>query len=241
MSFSGTVKSFNDLKGWGFVVYEGRDVFLHIRECKDGRPSEGDLLMFDMEEDPVRQGQMRATNVVGCTRSMDDIKGGGKGKGNGGQGKGTGAFQGPVKSFNDMKGWGFVTLEGKDIFLHIRDCNDGRPVPGDWVTFDMTEDAARGTGQMKAVNVSGCSGYVDNGKGWGKTGGKGGYGPAWDKGWGGGKDAWGAGPCGKGGAGSWGGDSGGCKGGKGGFAGGGMKGGCGFNGGMKGAWGAGCW
>mmetsp|Transcript_100362 Transcript_100362/g.288381 ORF Transcript_100362/g.288381 Transcript_100362/m.288381 type:complete len:241 (+) Transcript_100362:82-804(+) len=234
MAYQGVVKSFNDLKGWGFVVYEGQDVFMHIRECKDGKPAEGDTLTFDMEADPVRNGQMRAVNITGCTRSMDDMsKGWGKGKG----GKGGGAHQGAVKSFNDNKGWGFITYQGQDIFLHIKDCKNCRPVAGDWVNFDLEEDGVRGPGQMKAANVTGGTGWMDPSKGWGKGPCMGkGYGPAWDKGgwnggWGG-KDAWG--PYGKGGGGGWGGDFGcgkgfgGCgKGMKGGFGGDMMKGGFG--------------
>ena len=32
-SCQGTVKSFNVVKGWGFIVYEGADVFVHIKDC----------------------------------------------------------------------------------------------------------------------------------------------------------------------------------------------------------------
>jgi len=200
MSCSGEVKSFNDMKGWGFIVYDGFDVFVHVKDCTDGRPKPGDQVTFDIEEDQRRQGQKKALNVTGCTGAMD---GSDKGAGKGGKGgaKGTGSCQGSVKSFNDTKGWGFIDHNGTDVFLHIRDCHEGRPVPGDWVTFDIQEDQVGGKPGKKATNVSGCSGQ--NGKGFDKGKGKGqdSYGPMWGAppawggdpwgGFGGGYDAWG--------------------------------------------------
>merc|ERR1719336_3756423 len=121
------------------------------------------------------------------------MKGGGKGGGNG-------KCSGYVKSFNDTKGWGFIDMEGTDVFMLAKDCVDGRPVVGDSVYFDVEEDAVR-AGQKKALNVTGCSGaesYKGNGKGCGK--GSGGYGPDWSGGgWGGG---WGCSPYGGGGCGT---------------------------------------
>jgi len=190
MSCIGEVKSFNDTKGWGFITYEGADIFLHVNDCTDGRPQAGDAVTFDMEEDPKRNGQKKALNVTGCTGEKNGGKGGawGGGKGAWGGGKGawgggggakkqtgTGACQGAVKSFNDEKGWGFITYEGTDVFVHVKDCSGGKPQTGDWVTFDCQEDPIRGAGQLKAVNVTGGSGDEWGGKG----GGKGGYGPAW--------------------------------------------------------------
>eukprot|EP00408_Alexandrium_pacificum_P009784 CAMPEP_0171218958 /NCGR_PEP_ID=MMETSP0790-20130122/33469_1 /TAXON_ID=2925 /ORGANISM="Alexandrium catenella, Strain OF101" /LENGTH=261 /DNA_ID=CAMNT_0011684795 /DNA_START=81 /DNA_END=863 /DNA_ORIENTATION=- len=175
MSRTGSVKSFNDVKGWGFIDLEGTDVFVHVKDCTDGRPQAGDTVAFDLDEDKVRAGQHKALNVTGCTGQG---KGDGKGKGFGGgaQPQGGGKFQGVVKSFNDTKGWGFIEMQGTDYFLHIKDCQGGRPVVGDVITFDLEEGIREG-GQQKACNVSGCSGLPNDG--W-KGGGKGkssGYGP----------------------------------------------------------------
>eukprot|EP00409_Alexandrium_fundyense_P005956 CAMPEP_0185910014 /NCGR_PEP_ID=MMETSP0196C-20130402/16975_1 /TAXON_ID=2932 /ORGANISM="Alexandrium fundyense, Strain CCMP1719" /LENGTH=50 /DNA_ID=CAMNT_0028630667 /DNA_START=80 /DNA_END=229 /DNA_ORIENTATION=+ len=50
MAYTGTVKSFSDVKGWGFIDYDGTDVFVHVKDCSDGRPQAGDQVTFDMEE-----------------------------------------------------------------------------------------------------------------------------------------------------------------------------------------------
>lgn len=221
MSCVGEVKSFNDAKGWGFIVYEGSDVFVHIKDCKDGKPVVGDAVTFEISEDPVRNGQMKAQDVTGCTGEKDAGKGCGKGKGGwgdagwGGGGKGggggaaqeqtgTGACQGSVKSFSEMKGWGFIVYEGQDVFVHAKDCQGGQPQKGDWLTFDVEEDAIRGAGQLKAINVTGGTGWESGGKGgigfgfkgdWSDKGAGKGWGPMW------GPQSWGAGPYGKGGKG----------------------------------------
>merc|ERR1719476_224925 len=114
------------------------------------------------------------------------MKGGGmKGDGKGG---GSGNCSGYVKSFNDAKGWGFIEMEGIDVFLLAKDCMNGRPVVGDYVSFDVEEDAVR-DGQKKALSVTGCSGT----DGWKGGKGCGGYGPIWS---GGGWGSWDSGPYG---------------------------------------------
>jgi len=214
MSVTGTVKSYNPFKGFGFLTQsDGQEVFVHVSDCNGMAPTQTDSLTFEVELDP-KSGKLKATNVQGCTGSAEAAKGGGKGKGSGG-------CQGTVKSYNGMKGWGFLEYNGQDVFLHVKDCGGGTPQAGDWLTFDI-EDAGQGNGKLKATNVSGCTGWSE--KGWDKGGGKGkgGYGAAfggkgdWGKGggwgagpyggkgggcgWGGGKDAWGGdGGWGKGG------------------------------------------
>lgn len=61
----GVVKVFND-KGWGFIDHNGVDIFVHAKECVDGRPQVGDWLTFSLEDDPKRQGQKQAINVAAC-------------------------------------------------------------------------------------------------------------------------------------------------------------------------------
>merc|ERR1740123_1089882 len=146
MTCVGEVKSFIPTKGWGFITCEEGDVFVHMKDCTDGMPKAGDAVTFDLEEDPVRAGQKKALNVVGCTGSKDEwsaAAGGGKGGwgkadawgGKGAWGKAdvwggpsikpapakpalaapieaTGTCEGVVKSFNHMKGWGFIVYEG---------------------------------------------------------------------------------------------------------------------------------
>mmetsp|Transcript_14364 Transcript_14364/g.39409 ORF Transcript_14364/g.39409 Transcript_14364/m.39409 type:complete len:219 (-) Transcript_14364:433-1089(-) len=212
---TGTVKSFNVVKGFGFItVAEGSDdVFLHIKNCVDGGvPKQGDVLSFSMEPSQTKPGQMMATNVSGGTGVAMN---GGKGV------QGTGTMQGTVKSFNPEKGFGFITGgDGADIFIHRSACVDGStPQAGDTMTFDVEPSKVK-PDQMTAVNATGGTGW-DAGKG-----GKGGWGGGWGMdSWGGGygacKGGWGCGgkggPYGGGKGDSWGwGGEGGWGGGKGG-------------------------
>jgi len=65
---SGTVKWFNDEKGYGFIEPEdgGKDLFVHFSAIQaEGHRTlyEGDRVSFDVEDDPRGKGQ-RAANVV---------------------------------------------------------------------------------------------------------------------------------------------------------------------------------
>jgi len=191
MSSNGIVKSFNGAKGYGFITQaqDGSDVFVHQSDCGGAAPAKGDEVTFDVEESPSKPGTYVAKNVIGCTGVPESQKGGGKGGG-------TGQFVGPVKSFSELKAWGFITHDGGDVFFHLKDMVDGSvPDRGDNVRYDVVENPHK-PGTMKATNVSGGSKGKGQGKGnfaeKGKTdyGGKG-YGgkDAW--GGNGGKDAWG--------------------------------------------------
>jgi len=57
------VKHFNEGKGFGFIHYPGGEVFAHRSDCPDGPPAEGDIVSFDVVEDP-RTGRMKAVNVL---------------------------------------------------------------------------------------------------------------------------------------------------------------------------------
>ena len=212
MASSGTCKSFNAVKGFGFITMaDGSDIFVHIKSCTDGGvPKQGDVLSFTMEPSQSKPGQMAAANVTGGT-GVD-----------GKNAPPTGSMQGTVKSFNPEKGFGFITgADGNDVFIHRSGCVDGStPQAGDTMTFDLEPSKVK-PDQMQAVNATGGTGY-DTGKGGGK--GKGG-------GWG--MDAWG-------GCGGWGGGGGGgygaMKGGWGGGKGGPYDGGKGKGGGWGGGW-----
>merc|ERR1719272_441118 len=140
-----------------------------------------------MSESPVKPGQMQASNITGGTGQPPK--------------KGGGAYQGACKSFNELKGFGFIVgPDGSDIFYHAQGIVDGStPQAGDTLNYDL-EPSKLKPDQVQAENITGGTGFgKGGGKGyddWGKGGGKG-Y-DDWGKG--GGKDAWG----GKGG-GKWGG------------------------------------
>lgn len=118
-SCEGTVKSFVDNKGYGFIDYEGADVFLHINDCVDGRPDKGDQVNFDVEDSDKTPNQKVAKRVVGCSRLLEID--GDKGKGKGGKGdkgdkggkgfdagfgKGGGYGPAPMYGGYDKGGWG---------------------------------------------------------------------------------------------------------------------------------------
>lgn len=58
---NGTVKFFNNAKGFGFITPEdgGKDVFVHANNL-NGDITEGDKVSFDIEESPKG---LNATNV----------------------------------------------------------------------------------------------------------------------------------------------------------------------------------
>ena len=58
---NGTVKFFNDAKGFGFITPDdgGKDVFVHANGLTD-EIREGDKVVFDVEEGPKG---LNATNV----------------------------------------------------------------------------------------------------------------------------------------------------------------------------------
>jgi CspA family cold shock protein len=59
----GTVKWFNDQKGFGFIVPEtgGNDVFVHISALNGVALNEGQSVSYDLA--PDRQNRMTAVNV----------------------------------------------------------------------------------------------------------------------------------------------------------------------------------
>jgi len=182
MSNSGTLKSFNPQRGFGFITSGDVDYFVHKSAIK-GRPlKEGDVLSFDTEPSKKDPTKMEATNVTGGTSG--------------------GASEGKVKFFNVHKGYGFIEQEG-DVshFVHANDVTGGTPVEGDTVWFDIIP-SEKDPSKTAAKNVAGGTGYFmgdekgkGSGKGYGKMDmynmmmmwyGKGGYGGGWG---GGGKGA----------------------------------------------------
>merc|ERR1712060_715391 len=67
--FSGSVKSFNAEKGWGFVTCEdvtaifGKDIFIHRREFEGNTPNVGDEVHFSVELDDGGQPVAKASTM----------------------------------------------------------------------------------------------------------------------------------------------------------------------------------
>lgn len=67
--YNGTVKWFNESKGYGFISNDngGDDVFVHFSSISgDGFKTlrEGEKVTFEIEEDPRDSKKMRAVNVA---------------------------------------------------------------------------------------------------------------------------------------------------------------------------------
>eukprot|EP00441_Pelagodinium_beii_P020879 CAMPEP_0197662810 /NCGR_PEP_ID=MMETSP1338-20131121/54837_1 /TAXON_ID=43686 ORGANISM="Pelagodinium beii, Strain RCC1491" /NCGR_SAMPLE_ID=MMETSP1338 /ASSEMBLY_ACC=CAM_ASM_000754 /LENGTH=201 /DNA_ID=CAMNT_0043240831 /DNA_START=81 /DNA_END=683 /DNA_ORIENTATION=+ len=200
MTTSAPCKSFNGLKGWGFIDYSGQDVFVHIKDCTGLQPKPGDTLTFDLEESSP--GKYKAKNVSGGTapREQESMMGMGMGKAT--PVEGTGAMSGTVKSFNAAKGFGFIAMDsGEDVFVHSKQCVGTLPAAGDKVKFDIEPSPSK-PGQNQAKNVTGGSLPLNAGQD--MSGGMGGKGGGYGAMWGGGGDSWG-GSWGGGMGGSWGG------------------------------------
>ena len=69
LMYKGTVKWFNESKGFGFIANDegGDDVFVHFSSIAvDGFKtlSEGQKVTFDVEPDPKNASKLRAANVM---------------------------------------------------------------------------------------------------------------------------------------------------------------------------------
>ncbi|CAE8631005.1 unnamed protein product [Polarella glacialis] len=105
MACQGTVKMWNDEKGFGFIQPSdgSEDVFVH-RTALDGSDAleKGDNVSYDSEYDD-RKGKTRAVNVSGGTGQS---QGGGGGGGGYGGGKGGGDYGGGGGGYGGGKGGG---------------------------------------------------------------------------------------------------------------------------------------
>merc|ERR1719446_1899909 len=175
----GTIKSWNEDKGFGFIEREGEDdVFVHRTDLVGAEAAKvGDKVTFEAVYDE-KKGKYRAEQVHGATGA----KGGGKGGGGVPTGP-PGDQSGKVKSWNDEKGYGFIEREGDDdVFVHRNDLNGCEGLrTGDNVTYNRVYDEQKK--KYRAENVQGGTG-TRSGKGYG-----GGYGGGGD--WGKGGGSWG--------------------------------------------------
>jgi len=152
----GTVKSFNEEKGWGHISSDalrqiyGKDVFL-MRSALDGQTvTSGTQVIFTPHIVDKGPQAKDVTVIPPGTFSSEDT-----------QGK---QFSGTIKSFKEEKGWGFVTspaisqLFGKDLFIHKRELNGLDPEPGLQVRFTVhLNEASRP--EARELVAAGAVGY----------------------------------------------------------------------------------
>lgn len=164
----GVVKSFVWSKGWGFIKHKDQDIFFHINDFKRGVPEDGSPVLFEIGES--KPGTTSAVNIQGSVNA--------------------GSIQGEVKSFAASTGYGFIVVNGKDVFVHMRDVMCGGLKNGDHVWLDL-QASDKDPNKFIATNVTGGSGHTDQGgtsefSGRGKGGKGGGKGGKNDMGFGGG-------------------------------------------------------
>ncbi|CAL1132670.1 unnamed protein product [Cladocopium goreaui] len=136
-------------------IGSGTDVFVHIKDCTDGKqPLTGDILSFVMEPSASKPGQMVAKSVEGGTGAKEMFPGPQEPAP---EVPGTGTHVGKVRTWNDSKGYGFIDLPGQpNVWLHVKECVNTQPQVGDWVRFDVQPSETK-QGQMVAKNVTGGS------------------------------------------------------------------------------------
>lgn len=67
----GTVKFYNDQKGFGFITYDGGDLFFHIKQTQEGYlPQQDDVVTFEIGEG--KDGRSSAINVAPSNEEYAD-------------------------------------------------------------------------------------------------------------------------------------------------------------------------
>jgi len=174
---TGTVKFFNQAKGFGFIAPDegGADVFVHVsaveRSGLDGL-NDGDQVAFELEQDrrsgklaavdlqliaagapaPRREGGFGARSGGGGRPPRNDAPRGG----GGGDRTPAGPGSGVVKWFNSTKGFGFIQPDegGGDVFVHISAVERAglRGLnEGQRVSYEIEQD--RRSGKASATNL----------------------------------------------------------------------------------------
>jgi len=123
LQFTGTVKSFNFEKGYGFIQSDqtqGKDVFLN-KQANAQMAAAGDTVSFTIENS---EKGYQAANVQVVAR-------------------GQGQFKGTITNFNETKGFGFIDCEptkaiyNKDVFFVKSDVGQSSVINGMTVRFGV--------------------------------------------------------------------------------------------------------
>jgi CspA family cold shock protein len=177
---SGTVKFFNEAKGFGFIAPDegGNDVFVHISAVVRsgvGSLNEGDRVTYELEQDR-RSGKFTAVDlrVIGGAPASDrarrpspagrsyDRAGPDRGqprRGANSEGPSrapAGSGSGVVKWFNPTKGFGFIQPSdgGGEVFVYISQVERAGLSgldQGQAVSYEIEQD--RRTGKASATNL----------------------------------------------------------------------------------------
>jgi len=144
---SGTLKFFNDDKGFGFIAPKGggKDIFVHISAFRQAElePEEGMRLFYDVTEDGRNKGKKQAGNLstqASATNGHEEPQ------------------LGNLKFFNEEKGFGFIIPSGggDDIFLHVSKVPPhALPQLEDGIQMSFLTEAHRGKLRATEVTVIG--------------------------------------------------------------------------------------
>mmetsp|Transcript_45704 Transcript_45704/g.126842 ORF Transcript_45704/g.126842 Transcript_45704/m.126842 type:complete len:457 (-) Transcript_45704:32-1402(-) len=138
--YEGTIKSYNDRKGWGFIQCEeteaiyGKDVLFQKGSLQNGIARPGDSVTFQ-----VTDGRNGVLAINLRFHSNGQVPASIKPATN------TKKLMGTIKSFNAAKGWGFIESEaimeahGKDILFQKAELHDALVNIGDVVSFSTME------------------------------------------------------------------------------------------------------
>eukprot|EP00439_Symbiodinium_sp_Y106_P034824 s655_g4.t1 len=167
MAKTGTVKSFNPHKGWGFVECDGQDLFVHKKDLNGFCPSKGDTVQFTVGTSEKGALAENASVVTAAEEA---------------------SYYGQIKSFNPVKGFGFISCEAfpeQDVFLLRSELPGGWGPEGAMCKFSVVQEE-KGRAARKVTLLGAAGNQVQQmlwmtsgfgwGKGWGKGGGGKGYG-----------------------------------------------------------------
>lgn len=163
----GTIKFFNDDKGFGFIASEdgSEDLFVHISAVQAAGLhglNEGDVVSFERETDR-RSGRPSALYLERLEAAAPGYRSPGRsaqratsGAPRRPSGEWAGSGAGVVKWFNPAKGFGFIQPRdgSADVFVHAFAVQaaglEGLP-DGQTIAFDLERDGR--TGKLSAVNL----------------------------------------------------------------------------------------
>jgi len=145
--YFGTLKGINAEKGWGHVSCEsvqktmGKDLFIMKTSLENTNLHPGQPVSFNIAQGPKGPHAVNLKPFDAHSSGM--------------------VFTGKIKSFNDIKGWGFIEsaqaqpIFFSDIFVHKREMNGKTVSAGDVVQF--TVDVSGGRAAAQNVTTGGGS------------------------------------------------------------------------------------
>ena len=137
----GDIKWFDETKGFGFIVFEGKDVHVHRTALPAGyTPQPADIVSF--EKTVGKNGRVTATSVTPQKNDFSENTAGLEAQSASAQVSEVhenGTCTGDIKWFDGTKGFGFIVCRGEDVFVHSTGLPEGyEPQPGDIVSFEET-------------------------------------------------------------------------------------------------------